>query len=145
MTVQETLYSMDVEADTGMLSDVREFVRQHSISHGFREKEIGEIELAVDEAFTNIIKHAYRGRSDSNVRIRMWFSPDRLSISLFDTGCSFNRESYTEPNIQTLAHRKKKGGMGVFLIKKLMDDVEYKKSDDGNEIRMTKRLSPSAS
>lgn len=145
MTVQETLYSMDVEADTGMLSDVREFVRQHSISHGFREKEIGEIELAVDEAFTNIIKHAYGGRSDSNVRIRLGFSPDRLSISLFDTGFSFNPDSYTEPNIQTLAHKKKKGGMGVFLINKLMDNVEYKQSDDGNEIRMTKRLSSSIS
>lgn len=136
---------MDVEADTGMLSDVRKFVRQHSISHGFREKEIGEIELAVDEAFTNIIKHAYGGQSHNSVRIRLWFSPDHLSISLLDTGCSFNPENYIEPDIQALAHRKKKGGMGVFLINKLMDDVEYKKSDDGNEIRMTKRLSSSTS
>ena len=143
MTVQDTLYSMDVEADTGMLSDVREFVRQHSVSHGFSEKEIGEIELAVDEAFTNIIKHAYGGQSDSSVTIRLWFSPDHLSISLLDTGCSFNPDSYIKPDIKALAHRKKKGGMGVFLINKLMDDVEYRKSNDGNEIRMTKRFSSS--
>lgn len=132
---------MEVKADTRNLSEVREFVRQHSREFGFGDKQSSEIELAVDEAFTNIIKHAYSGRKGLPVQLTLLFRKDQLHVSLFDSGDSFEPGSYSKPDIQTLAHEKKKGGMGVYLIQRLMDHVEYRRDDHRNEIRMTKRRS----
>ncbi len=137
MTARSLSTSLEVEATTSRLSDVRRFVSAFASEAGFSVKEVGEIVLAVDEAFTNIIRHAYTDTHGS-IRMEIEVLNHRLTVSLFDTGTPFSPEISVRPNVSTMIKEKKKGGMGVFLIHKMMDKVEYIQHKTKNEVRMVK-------
>ncbi len=129
-------YQKTVAATTKNLSDVREFVADHAKSHGFKHQQISDIRLAVDEAVTNIIKHAYQGNESSEIRIELQFENNMLCIMLMDSGKTFNMKTYKEPDIQRQIKQKKRGGMGVYLIHSLMDEVTYSKKNGENQMVM---------
>lgn len=104
----------------------------------FSPQDVDAITLAVDEAFTNIIRHAISSTQES-VRLELESDQKQMTIALFDEGKSFTPESAVRPDIHTLMKEKKKGGMGVFLIHQLMDEVHYHHHGKTNEIRMVKR------
>lgn len=131
-------YKKTIQASTRNLSDVRNFVAQHATSHGFDKQKIADIRLAVDEAITNIIKHAYNGDENHTIEIQISFKKDRICIELLDTGTTFNISTFPEPNIKEKIKQKKRGGMGVYLIHSLMDDVSYGREDDANKMVMCK-------
>lgn len=110
----------------------------HAEDHGFSSRQISDIRLAVDEAITNIIKHAYKGDENRTIGITVAFKKDRICIELQDTGSSFNLEKFPEPNIQEKIKQKKRGGMGVYLIHSLMDDVSYGRKNQSNKMKMCK-------
>jgi serine/threonine-protein kinase RsbW len=132
-------YRITVNASTENLSEVRDFIALHAKKQGFSRKEVSDLQLAVDEAYTNIIKHAYKNSNDKNVEINLSFDPDKLCISLFDSGNSFKPESYDLPDIRKKMKERKRGGMGVYLIHQLMDSVSYHAQPDKNEIRLCKK------
>lgn len=131
-------YRKTIAASTKNLSDVRNFVAEHASSNGFNRQEIADIRLAVDEAITNIIKHAYKGDENHTIDIEVTFKKDRVCIELLDTGATFNLKAFPEPNIKEKIKQKKRGGMGVYLIHSLMDDVSYGRVDDANKMVMCK-------
>lgn len=130
---------MSVQASTEHLAEVRDFVAKHASEFGFKQQEVADIRLAVDEAYTNIIKHSYKNDDQKYVDIRLEYNRDEFWISLLDTGESFDPTTYSEPDVGQKIKEKKRGGVGVFLIKKLMDDVEYSNEGSTNEIRMVKK------
>ncbi|WP_244545709.1 ATP-binding protein [Fodinibius roseus] len=131
-------YKMTVEASTEHLSEVRDFVAEHAAAFGFNQQEVADIRLAVDEAYTNIIKHAYQNNADETVEIELGYNNTKFWVTLLDTGNTFDVTKYSKPNICQRIKEKKRGGVGVYLIRKLMDDVEYQTEDATNTIRMTK-------
>lgn len=133
-------HSILVKASTEQIVDVRNFVAHHAGAHGFSEEDIHSIKLAVDEAYTNVIKHAYNFDASKNVRIKIDAHDSEFLITLIDEGNSFNADTYTEPNIPERIMLRKRGGVGVYLIHKLMDRVEYRKDGVHNEILMSKKL-----
>lgn len=139
MTTQSTQHSISVKASTKHLSKVRDFVAEHAAKFGFKKQDVADIRLAVDEAYTNIIKHAYNNDKSKSVDIQLGYNGNEFWISLMDTGQAFNPENYSKPDVRKQIKQKKRGGVGVYLIKKLMDDVEYRQQDSFNEIRMTKK------
>lgn len=133
-------YTLSVDSSTKHLSEVRDFVAEHAQNIGLSEKDISEIRLAVDEAYTNIIKHAYKNRPSKPVKIEIGVDSKKLWISIMDEGESFKPEEYKAPDILKRIKNKQRGGMGVFLIQKLMDQVQYNRKGSMNEIRMVKNL-----
>ncbi|HYW34361.1 MAG TPA: ATP-binding protein [Balneolaceae bacterium] len=138
-TRNSTYTTMTVRASTDYLADVRDFVAKQAASFGFGKEEISDIRLAVDEAFTNIIKHAYQNDEKQSVKISLGKNGDAFWISLLDTGRSFSLQNYEEPDVKERVRQKKRGGVGVYLIRKLMDDVSYRHEGTKNEIRMVKK------
>ncbi len=132
---------MTIKAATGQLAAVREFIAKRAEEFGFNEKQISDIRLAVDEACTNIIKHAYDYDESKKVEIKTGYRNDRLWVSLSDTGEAFKPENYSKPDLRKQMKSRKRGGVGVYLIKKLMDEVEYSQEADVNVIRMYKNRS----
>jgi serine/threonine-protein kinase RsbW len=130
---------MRVQASTEHLAEVRNFVAKHAKSFGFKKQDVADIRLAVDEAYTNIIKHAYKHDANRLVDIKLGYNSNEFWVSLLDSGKTFDPSSYTEPDVREKIRQKKRGGVGVYLIKKLMDDVEYSKEGQLNKIRMTKK------
>jgi serine/threonine-protein kinase RsbW len=132
-------YQISVAASTKNLAEVRQFVAEHANSEGFSSKEVSDLCLAVDEAYTNIIKHAYKYDDTKTVHIDLEFDSDKICVCLKDQGEGFDRNDYKMPDIRNQIKMKKRGGMGVYLIHKLMDSVKYRTDSDENEIRMYKK------
>ena len=131
-------HTITIPASTEYLNRVRGFVAELAKTSGFSDEDVEEIRLAVDEACTNVIKHAYNNNSTGQIKVKVTVNGRQLDISLFDSGNAFDPETYTSPNLQERVRRKKRGGMGIYLIRKFMDKVEYRRSDACNEICMTK-------
>lgn len=119
---------------------MREFISDHAREFGFNNQEVEEIRLAVDEAMTNVIKHAYSFDETKTVYVTVSFSGNEFWVAIQDHGTAFNPETYEEPNVPERVKQGKKGGVGVYLIKRLMDKVEYSQSNSLNEIKMIKKL-----
>lgn len=131
-------YRKTLPASTKNLSEARNFVADYARKNGFDSQQISDIRLAVDEAVTNIIKHAYNGEEDHTIEIELTFKDDRICVELFDTGTTFSLKTFKQPNIEEKIKQKKRGGMGVYLIHSLMDDVSYGREDDANKMVMCK-------
>lgn len=133
-------YIIEIPASTVHLGQVRSEVGRLASGFGFSEKDVQEIQLAVDEACTNVIKHAYKNDDSHSLNVVISGERDTFSITINHSGIPFDESKYHEPVIRDQIKQRKKGGVGVYLIKKLMDHVEYHSSDNHNEILMLKRL-----
>lgn len=132
--------SRTYKSTTTALSDVREFVSELAVGFGFGEKEVSEITLAVDEACTNVIKHAYKGNPETKFEVRIVAGGTEFEIVVRDWGAGFKSEEVPVPNIRERVKKHKAGGLGIFLMRKLMDTVEYHGDNSVNEVRLVRYL-----
>ena len=133
-----TKFSLAIPSRTSRLRDVRRFVVEHGRRANLSEEVIDAMRTAVDEACANIIEHAYQGVADQIVNIEVTVKPDCFVVSLRDQGASFDRKAYHEPDVRKLTKSRASGGLGVRMIRTLMDQVEYSSNGATNEIRLTK-------
>ena len=117
---------------------MRRFVVLHAQEADFPEDAVEQFKIAVDEACTNVIEHAYGGQSNHEVDIAIIIDADRFTVRIRDEGTPFDQTKYREPDLYDIASKRKKGGLGVHIIRRLMDRVEYRTRGQINEIRMTK-------
>ncbi|HFE64627.1 hypothetical protein B1H10_08380 [candidate division KSB1 bacterium 4484_188] len=137
-------YRLKLPIDTANLDIIREFVAGIAQNIGFDDEDIHRIELAVDEASTNVIRHAYEGQTqnDKFILIEVKTFPDRLEISVIDHGKGFEPDKIKEPEMDAYFKQMKRGGLGLYLIKTLMDKVDYFiKPGVRNRVKMVKYLS----
>jgi serine/threonine-protein kinase RsbW len=98
-----------------------------------------DIFLAMGEALANAIRHGCpAAKSGCEVSLRVVCDQDRLAIEVTDPGPGFDPDSIPAPDVTVL----KDGGMGIFFMKSVMDEVEYRQDESGNTVTMIKRLSP---
>jgi serine phosphatase RsbU (regulator of sigma subunit)/anti-sigma regulatory factor (Ser/Thr protein kinase)/transposase len=128
---------LTIPADESQLSRVRDFVAAVCAEAGFTAGEVNNTKLAVDEACTNIIKHAYDD-STGRIRVRAAVSPGRVDFSLLDRGKRFDFAGVKDPDLEHYVETGRKGGLGVFLINRLMDSVEYRAGRGSNELLLSK-------
>ena len=133
-----SIHTLAIPSSTRYLEDVRRFVVLHAQEADFPEDAVEQFKIAVDEACTNIIEHAYGGQANHEVDIAIIIDADRFTVRIRDEGLPFDRSTYHEPDLLKLASKRKKGGLGVHIIRRLMDRVEYRTRGQVNEIRMTK-------
>ena len=105
------------------------------------EQEIFNLELAVDEACANVIEHVYGNDTSKEVIIRAICDDKEVRISVIDMGRGFDPTGVTPATIDSLVSGRKSGGLGIRLIRALMDEVSYEISPgQKNELHMVKRL-----
>lgn len=114
-----------VKSTTDNLALIREFTKSAADEIGFSDETTGKIVLAVDEACTNIIKHAYRYSPEGDIFISIKFEDSKFVISIIDEGKHFDPNVVPDPDLREYYKKKRVGGLGMFLMKKLMDDVKY--------------------
>lgn len=134
-------YRLKLPIETANLEIIREFVARIAQNMGFSEENIHRIELAVDEASTNVIKHAYRGKKSNNnyIFVEVMVFSDRMEIDVIDSGKGFDPQHVKTPEMNIYLQEMKRGGLGIYLIKTLMDKVEYHiKPGIRNKVRMVK-------
>lgn len=132
------------DANFDNLDEIREIVGEAARQVGFSDKEIFAIQLAADEASSNIIEHAYAGVTGGKLEIDLSTSDSKLIIIMRDYGNPFDPSSVPEPNVKADLSERKIGGLGMYLMRKLMDEVSYESSPEtGNILTMVKRLGDS--
>ena len=123
------------------LNDFREFIVEHCAGNaGVTEEILYDIQLAVDEACTNIIMHGYAGMDPGSVILDLEIDPDKIIISLTDFGHAFEPDSAPMPDVDAPIEERELGGFGLFFIRQSVDDVKYWTSEDGNTMTLTKNL-----
>lgn len=133
--------SMSIKSRTEKLALVREFVSDAARRFGFDDESINKIALAVDEACTNVIKHSYKFATDKDIVITIVPGNGVFEISIHDEGVSFDPETVKQPNMKEYLSQYRRGGLGMYLMRSLMDKVEYHVyPGPHNEVRMTKYL-----
>jgi anti-sigma regulatory factor (Ser/Thr protein kinase) len=122
------------------LDEIREFVGEIARAGGFTDKDVYNIQLATDEAASNVIEHAYEKISDGVLELSCGVREDLITIILIDHGESFDPSEIPLPDLKADLSDRKIGGLGIFLMRKLMDDVHYEvNAGKGNILTMTKR------
>ncbi len=129
-----------INSSTDNLSEVREFILASWVSYGHDAKDGLKVALSVDEACTNIIKHAYHNSSNGVIKIAVNNQKKKFIIKIKDNGSHFNPNEVPEPNIPERQKNRKGGGLGMFLMKKLMDEVSYKSNGKSNQLILVKYL-----
>ncbi len=130
---------LKVPADMKYLADLRDFVVTIGRKNGFDDKVIGSLKLATDEAVTNIIRHAYRDTPGRGfVTMRAIVKTTSLTIVLIDQGRTFDPRNAKAPDMKEYIKIGKKGGLGIFMLQKLMDEIDYQVTTEGNELRLVK-------
>lgn len=134
-------FQIEITSDTANLLRVSEFVRSVGNAIGMTEKQQYDVELAVDEAVTNIMEHAYDGRKDGHISIMLARRNADLVVEIRDVGKPFDSASVKQPQLRVPLGRRDIGGLGIYFMRQLMDTVEFShNSKHGNLVRMTKRL-----
>jgi len=127
-------------ADFSNLHQMREFVAQAARDAGFDEQEIYAVKLATDEAASNIIEHAYKEQQGGQIEITCQVHSDGLAVILHDHGLSFNPQRVRKPNLRAKLSRRSIGGLGLYIIYQLMDEVRYQSDPEtGNVLTLFKR------
>jgi anti-sigma regulatory factor (Ser/Thr protein kinase) len=128
-------------ANFEFLDEIREFVGEIARKNGFTDKEVYNIQLATDEAASNIIEHAYEGVSDGLMEISCGVKNNTMTIILMDHGEPFDPSNVPAPDLKADLSDRKIGGLGLFLMRKLMDEVHYvvEPKKNSNTLTMTKR------
>jgi anti-sigma regulatory factor (Ser/Thr protein kinase) len=133
--------SVKFAAKFEFLDEIRDFVGEIARKGGFNDKEIYNIQLATDEAASNIIEHAYGGISDGLLEISCGMQKDSIKIVLTDHGEPFDPSQIPMPDLKADLSERKIGGLGIFLMRKLMDEVHYEShpGKNSNTLIMIKR------
>ena len=122
------------------LDEIRNFVAKVAHEGGFTEKAIYSLQLAADEAASNIIEHAYQGVANASLQMTCDMQDDELIITMRDSGKPFDPSNVKQPNLKADLSKRQIGGLGVYLMRKLMDEVRYESNaKTGNLLTMTKR------
>ncbi|MBN1352565.1 SpoIIE family protein phosphatase [candidate division KSB1 bacterium] len=137
MLKRKSKEEITIPAHIDYLSKLRDFVVKAVHRHGFDDKTVNTFKLSIDEAATNIIKHGYAGTSGS-ITLRILAKPDSMTVFLIDQGKYFDPLHVKAPDLARYVNIRKKGGLGIFIMRRLMDSIEYQKTPEGNQLRMTK-------
>lgn len=122
------------------LAQISEFARQQAALAGLDDDAIYQVDLSVDEACSNVIEHAYDGEGKGDIEIACDISPEGLVILIHDYGRPFNPDSVPLPNAHVPLEKLKVRGVGLFLMKKMMDEVSFEFTiDRGNFLKMVKK------
>lgn len=134
-------FQLKLPSHTDYLDLIRDFISKLAEHSGFDEENVYKIALAVDEACTNVIRHAYSKNEMNPIDIEVQLDDKIFTVIVSDTGRGFDPDSVNEPDLEDIMLRHKVGGFGLYLIKTLMDEVDFSIDPEvRNEVRMTKHL-----
>ncbi len=141
---------LNVRGSYDNIRQVCEFVVAGAEKAGLSEGDVFHVELACDEACTNIIEHAYGGENNGDIEVNWWVNSNHFSVSFHDNGRAFDPNNVPIPPITELSTTSdpdnlKVGGLGIYFMRTLMDDVQYSfHPQKGNTLVMSKQIDEKA-
>jgi len=129
-----------VPCSTNRLKEVRNFVNQVLHEYEFSEVDINRMVLAVDEVCSNLIIHSNNCNPEEMIELRINVDAEGIVFEIKDQGMAFKPDSYQEPSLREVVRKKKKGGIGLMLVKRIMDEIEFQSESSHNVCRLYKKI-----
>jgi serine/threonine-protein kinase RsbW len=134
----ENQVSLTIRSDINEIPRVSSALEAVMGNHGFPEEDILDTQLAVEEAVTNIIMHGY-GDAGGEILVLCRASRGIVEIQLEDRAIPFDPLSLPEPDLEGDIEDRQIGGLGIFLVRRVMDEILYRYEDGKNILILIKR------
>lgn len=137
--------SITVPATLESLARISDFITDATARAGLDDHAAWQVQLAVDEAATNIIQHSYQPGQIGKIELSWRVDGVQFAITLRDRGRYFDPADVPAPDITAPLAERQAGGLGIYLMNRLMDTVRFEHDEhNGNTLTMTKRIGPAA-
>jgi serine/threonine-protein kinase RsbW len=134
---------ISVARDAAQLPVLTQFLKEFWSATGLPPAESVKFELALEEVFMNVVMHGSAG-ADTQVEVSVILCDDGVTLMVENDGPAFDPLLLPAPDVAASLEERKIGGLGVFLVRQMMDAVSYQRVAARNQLRMTKRLSAGA-
>lgn len=132
---------LNVDATVDNLPVVQAFLEERLEEMNCSMKAMMQIQVAVEEIYVNIAHYAYGEKSgEAVVRVEEQKDPAAVAITFIDRGVPYDPLAKEDPDVTLSAKERQVGGLGIFMTKKMMDDVSYERKDDQNVLTLKKYL-----
>ena len=134
----EDRFELEIESKLENLAVIADFIADSMREFGLADPKIFEIQMAVDEACTNIINYGY---TVGMINISCWRRDEDVIVVIKDRGKPFDPTSVPPPDLDASLEKRKIGGLGVYFMKTLVDEVKYEFKDGKNVLTMVVKAS----
>lgn len=134
--MQNLVEQIEVELKIENVEKINDFLKKFFEKFEHPLKMENHFDVAVDEIFSNVLH--YSGADNLNLVVCVDTDKRFVSMTFVDSGKAFNPLENDDPDVTLIAEKRKIGGLGIFLVKKLMDVVEYKRENEKNVLKIVK-------
>jgi len=118
-----------------------ENIQSFGEAHGLSRKQAFQLNLVIEELFTNIVSYAYRDRRAHWIHVTISCGDGRLTVCIEDDGIPFNPATARKPDLEGPVEKREIGGLGIHLCKEMMNGMQYRRKNNKNILTLTKTLS----
>ncbi len=133
-------WELTVDSRLKNLATIADFVVEAAQAADLNEKATFEVQMAVDEACTNVIKHSYRGEENGKIALCCRRAEDNFVVTIRDYGQPFDPGAIPPPDTTCGLAERCNGGLGLYFMRRLMDEVCFHFDTEGNELTMIKSI-----
>jgi anti-sigma regulatory factor (Ser/Thr protein kinase) len=129
-----------LEGNVRELERLSAWIAKFCAAHALDSEIEFDLNLALEELFTNSIRHGGCGGMHDAARVRLRLTADGVGVEYSDRGAAFNPLDAPEPDLTAPLMERPVGGLGVFMVRRVVQDLRYRRRDETNEITMTRRM-----
>ena len=133
-------WELTVDGRLESLATIADFVIKAAQASGLNDKATFEVQMAVDEACTNVIQHGYGEEDKAKVALCCECADGDFVVTIRDHGQPFDPDAVPPPNLTASLAERQESGLGLFFMRQLMDEVRFHFDAEGNELTMVKRI-----
>lgn len=133
-----------VQSDAAQLAVVTQFLQEFWRAAGLPPAEATTFELALEEIFMNVVMHGSPPGHEPRIEVSLQFCNGEMILTIEDDGPPFDPLSLPPPDVTASLEERRVGGLGVFLVRQMMDEVSYQRTGKRNQLRTSKRVAPPA-
>ena len=129
---------IQIACRTTALSELRDFLNQTLMDSRMSDSDILQVTLAVEEVCANLIIHSHSCNEEDHIVLSVEKDAEKLIFEIKDEGEAFNLLDYEMPDLKKVISEKRKGGLGIILVRKIMDEIEFESDRGINPCRLIK-------
>ena len=134
-------FNISVPSEKSNLQRIRAFIIDVLREQHLSDVEVHSMVLAVDEVCANLMIHSNNCSPNHSIAVEINIkSNKKIVFDIIDKGSGFDIREYPEPDLKEIIRKRKKGGVGLLLVKRIMDDIDFITNKDYNIVRLTKNL-----
>jgi serine/threonine-protein kinase RsbW len=134
-------YKLNVSCSTDKLKQIRDFVKSSLEKHALPEIQVSNMVLAIDEICANLIIHSHQCRMEESFELLVQVDEHQgVTFKIIDKHALFDINQYEAPSLDDIVKKQRKGGLGLILVKRIMDEIELTTSPEINVCRLFKKI-----